>query len=122
MNPSFAEADPRTTTPVRDLSATGVFVQTDQLYPLGSRIELRFVVFPAAPRLFRHTGRITRHSHQPPGMGVEFDPVPPDTLRLIDDILRLAAPPRDSDEVRAHRARRVVFSAAELRATVIDGD
>jgi hypothetical protein len=90
LSTAFAEADPRTTTPIYDLSETGVLVETRQIYPIGTRIELRFVVIPDAPELFVHTGCVTRHSRNPPGMGVEFDPLTNDVRGLIYRILEHA--------------------------------
>jgi hypothetical protein len=109
LSTSFAESDPRTTTPVRDLSKTGVLVATDQLYPLGTRIELRFAVFPNHPELFVHTGRVTRLSLEPPGMGVEFDPLTPDVEELISRILE------DAEQARRRRGRRhLTFDTNDL--------
>lgn len=121
MNPAFSETDPRTTTPVTDLSQTGVFVHSDQLYPLNARIRLRFVVFPEAPELFEHTGTIKRHSHDPPGMGVEFDPMPPETVALVQRIIAHAE--EDSRRRSSHRrtrSKRFVFSARDLETKLID--
>jgi hypothetical protein len=72
MSAAFSEADPRTTTPVSDLSETGVFVHTDDRLPIGSMIDLRFTVFPEEPVLFEGRGRVIRHGDDPDGMGVEF--------------------------------------------------
>lgn len=121
VNTAFAEADPRTTTPVSNLSGTGVFVYTDQLFPLGARIELRFVVFPDAPELFRHTGRVARHSHEPPGMGVEFDPMPPDTLALVGRIVeRAEQDARRRSSHRRTRSKRFIFQAQDLQTKLLD--
>lgn len=72
MSAAFSEADPRTTTPVSDLSETGCCVHTSTALPIGSVIDLRFTVFPDEPILFEGRGRVVRHSDDPPGMGVEF--------------------------------------------------
>ncbi|MCR9160406.1 MAG: PilZ domain-containing protein [Nannocystaceae bacterium] len=72
LSVGLAEADPRTTTPVSDLSQTGVFVHTDEQLPLGSVIDLRFTVFPEEPVLFEGKGTVVRHCDDPKGMGVEF--------------------------------------------------
>ena len=44
--------DPRTTTPVSDLSDTGCFVHTEEPLAIGATIDLRFTVFPEEPVLF----------------------------------------------------------------------
>ena len=72
MSVAFAEADPRTTTPVSDLSQTGVFVHTEEILPIGSVIDLRFTVFPQEPVLFESRGTVVRHCDDPRGMGVDF--------------------------------------------------
>jgi len=66
--------DPRTTTPVSDLSETGCFVHTEEPLAIGSSIDLRFTVFPEEPVLFHSEGRVVRHAveGESPGMGVEF--------------------------------------------------
>ena len=72
LSAAVSEMDPRTTTPVSDLSETGVHVHTGDRLPIGSLIELRFTVFPEEPILFEGRGRVVRHTEDPPGMGVEF--------------------------------------------------
>jgi PilZ domain len=74
MSAAVSNLDPRTTTPVSDLSQTGCFVHTDEPLPLGSVIELCFTVFPEEPVLFRGQGRVVRHAvvGEASGMGVEF--------------------------------------------------
>lgn len=74
MSAAVSGLDPRTTTPVSDLSQTGCFVHTDDPLPIGSVIELCFTVTLEAPVLFRGQGRVVRHAveGEPSGMGVEF--------------------------------------------------
>lgn len=76
MSAAVTGRDPRATTPVSDLSESGVFVHTDDPLPIGSDIELRFTAFaePGHPVLFEAKGRVVRHAveGEPTGMGVEF--------------------------------------------------
>jgi hypothetical protein len=74
MSAAVTGLDPRTTTPVSDLSQTGCFVHTDEPLPIGAVIELCFTVFPEEPVLFRGQGRVVRHAveGEATGMGVEF--------------------------------------------------
>lgn len=72
MSAAFSESDPRTTTPVSDLSETGCCVHTGEMLPIGALIDLRFTVFPDEPILFEGRGRVVRHCDDPPGLGVEF--------------------------------------------------
>ena len=76
MSAAVSGLEPRATTPVSDLSESGVFVHTDEPLPIGSDIELRFTAFPEPdmPVLFEAKGRVVRHAveGEPSGMGVEF--------------------------------------------------
>jgi c-di-GMP-binding flagellar brake protein YcgR len=110
LSASFAEFDPRTVTPVRDLSLTGALIVSKWRYPIGTRIELRFVVFPDAPELFVHTGVVARHSVDPAGVGVHFDPLPPAVEQLI---ARIIARAEQDDRKRARK--RMTFEAFDLR-------
>ncbi|MBK8718503.1 MAG: PilZ domain-containing protein [Deltaproteobacteria bacterium] len=86
MSAAFSELDPRTTTPVSDLSETGCCVHTGSQLPIGSLIELRFTAFPEEPILFEGRGRVVRYTTDPPGMGVEFielDDAARDVVRKI---------------------------------------
>ncbi len=74
LSTAISGLDPRTTTPVSDLSETGCFVHTDEPLEIGATIDLRFTVFPEEPVLFHSEGRVVRHAvdGESPGMGVEF--------------------------------------------------
>ncbi|MCA9708230.1 MAG: DUF4253 domain-containing protein [Myxococcales bacterium] len=94
LSASFSESDPRTTTPVADLSRTGALVIGGPVFPVGSRIELCFVAFPEDPLPFVHTGRVVRHLTRldPMGrslaaMGVEFEVLPDSVADQLDAIL-----------------------------------
>lgn len=109
MNVALSEGDPRATTPVSDLSVTGVFVHTEERLPLGSDIELRFTVFPDEPVLFECQGRVVRHGDDPPGMGVEFVRLDGSNKEVLHEILirheaqrRRNPLPATHDRLRTH--------------------
>lgn len=107
MSAAFSETDPRTTTPVSDLSETGVYVHTDELHPIGSTIDLRFTVFPEEPVLFEGRGVVVRHGDDPEGMGVEFvelSETSRDVVRKI--LLRHEAEKRRPSFARRHAGLR----------------
>ncbi len=80
---------------VSDLSEHGVFVHSPDLLPIGTTIELRFSVLLDDPVVIQGLGKVVRHQHDPPGMGVEFGPLSPTmVLRIQDAISRQR--PRDS--------------------------
>lgn len=114
MSAAVTGKDPRATTPVSDLSSTGVFVHTGDPLPIGAEIDLRFTVFPEPdePVLFQAQGRVVRHAvdGEVTGMGVEFvelDDAARDVLRMIllrdeaDRQSRSVAAPSD-ETLRTH--------------------
>lgn len=105
---SFSESDPRTLTPVSNLSRSGVFVHTDVLFAVGARILLRFVAIPDAPIVFEHTGIVRRHQRDPLGMGVEFDPLPPQKQDLVEQILE------DARRRASRRGRRTTLGQRQI--------
>lgn len=115
MSAAFSETDPRTTTPVSDLSETGVYVHTAETLPIGSLVDLRFTVFPEEPVLFEGRGRVVRHGDDPPGMGVEFvelDETARDVLRKI--LLRHEAEKRRPTLAQRHVGLRTHGLVARL--------
>lgn len=115
MSAAFSETDPRTTTPVSDLSETGVFVHTPDRLPVGSIIELRFTVFPEEPVLFEARGRVVRHDEEPLGMGVEFsalDETARDVVRKI--LLRYEAQRKRQTLAQPHIGLRTHGLVAQM--------
>jgi hypothetical protein len=118
LSATFSESDPRTTTPVADLSRSGALVVGGPVHPIGSHIELCFVAFPEDPLPFVHTGRVVRHLQRTDAMGrplaamgVEFDAVPDDVAAQLDAILERAA---EVDERRQRRSKRPRFISADV--------
>jgi hypothetical protein len=107
VSTSFSESDPRTMTPVANLSRTGALLVGKPLHPIGARIGLRFVVFPRDPILFEHTGRVVRYLTSPPATGVEFDPMPPEVEATLERILHRAE--AEATSPRNRRGKRVLL-------------
>ena len=105
---SFAESDPRTLTPITNLSRGGVFVETDVLFAVGAKIVLRFVAIPSDPVVFEHTGVVRRLQQEPRGMGVEFDPLPDAERDLVDRILA------DAQARASRRGRRTTLGQRQV--------
>lgn len=118
MSASFAETDPRTLTPVADLSRTGALVVGPPIHAIGARIVLRFVAFPDDPIVFEHTGCVVRYVRDPPMMGVEFDAMSPEIEARLDDVLARAD--ADAGSPRRRRAKRVLLEGRELRVHLGD--
>lgn len=118
LSATFSESDPRTTTPVADLSRSGALVVGGPMHPVGSRIELCFVAFPEDPLPFMHTGRVIRHLQRTDAtgrdldaMGVEFDALPDEVAAQLDAILARAVA---ADERRQRRNKRPRFISADV--------
>ena len=74
-----------------NLSRGGVFLQTEFLLPPGRAVQLIFNI-PAKPRL-SVVGRVvwTRGAGDPrgpAGIGIQFETVAPEVLRVIEDLLQ----------------------------------
>jgi hypothetical protein len=115
LSTAFSELDPRTTTPVSDLSRHGVFVHTDELLPVGAPIDLCFIVFPEKPVVFRAHGRVVRQSDDPVGMGVEFVELDEVAAGIVEEIMRRHDDNRGDRTTRRRRFERAVFDPRAIR-------
>lgn len=86
INAEFAKLSAETTY-VTDLSEHGVFVHTQELLPIGSKIELRFTVLLDDPVVIQGLGAVVRYQENPPGMGIEFGPLSPEMVLRIHDVV-----------------------------------
>ena len=96
---SFSETDPRTATPITDVSETGAFVLTDTRVAIGTVIELRVVVLPEEPTVFSTQARVVRHGDDPRGLGVEF-------IDLSEAMRSVVARLCEADKAQRHRTSR----------------
>ena len=120
LSPAFSELDPRTTTPVSNLSRYGVFVHMSKLHPVGAIIDLCFTVFEDDPVLFRAVGRVVRHQDDPRGMGVEFEQLDDANIRIVEEILRRYDGQREHRTTRRRRFQHAVLNTRGLRTRVVD--
>ncbi len=80
-----------------NLSATGIFVATHVLRPIGSSIEVS-VLFPGRVEPVRFRGEvrwlrdISAGSDGEPGMGIRFDSLTPEQNALMSEFLRTRDP------------------------------
>ncbi len=77
---------------ISDLSESGLFVQTREPPELGSMVALKFTVLLEDPFVLEARGRVVRHSTEPPGMGVEFTDLSPETMLRINDVVTQQMP------------------------------
>jgi Tfp pilus assembly protein PilZ len=65
---------------IRNMSDAGVFVETENLPPMGETVTMEFASQSGA--VLRLQGRViwTGHVHETPGMGIEFSATPPSSV------------------------------------------
>jgi uncharacterized protein (TIGR02266 family) len=82
---------------VENMSVGGVFIATHQLKPVGSRLELS-VNLPGRAQPIKGSGEVrwvrvySETSNTPPGMGIRFDKLDPDSQRGIEEFLAQREP------------------------------
>ncbi len=75
-----------------NVSVGGMFIQTDDPLPLGSRFRLRFRV-PPRSRVIETFGEVrwsmsaADAAPMQPGMGIQFDELKPKDLALVEEML-----------------------------------
>lgn len=90
----FGLSEPDLTGYLYNLSRSGLYLMSDRIFPPGTVLQLRLQL-PNSRREFAGTGRVVWANREeeggappaparPPGMGVEFVELPPDTRSLID--------------------------------------
>lgn len=76
----------------RDISDSGVFLETEDLMPIGTRLALALRL-DQGPDLVRLVGRIARQVMPPespapaPGLGIEFESYEPEARRQLEEFL-----------------------------------
>ena len=81
----------RTNEFLRDLSVGGAFVQSEQVYPIGTILNLRFKL-PVAPNMISCSG-IVRKIHDGSGFGVQFLDLSRENVGLIERQIDAPATP-----------------------------
>jgi len=77
----------------RDLSAGGIFLETDHPYPVGTELELEFPL-PEVSERIRIKGKVVRvvetseqYKGKTPGMGIQFEEMDSETSALLADFI-----------------------------------
>jgi len=82
---------------VENMSVGGIFIATHQLKPVGSRLEFS-VNLPGREQPIKGSGEVrwvrvySETSNVPPGMGIRFDKLDPDSQRGIEEFLAQREP------------------------------
>jgi c-di-GMP-binding flagellar brake protein YcgR len=82
-----------------DLSRGGMFISTDQVKPLGQKVEIEL---PLSETECVRINGVIRHVRyidgQPAGLGIEFEQLTGPALQVIEDLINRSAPPTLSVE------------------------
>ena len=75
----------------RNINEGGLFVESETPHPPGTRVDLHFQL-PGSGEPVQVTGSVVRTSpgsvDEPPGMGIEFDDLDPQTRQRINEMVR----------------------------------
>lgn len=72
---------------VTDLSRTGAFIRCDDPEPIGSIVDLHLTLVTDQIETIEGKAEVIRISHDPPGMGVRFVELSPQTQWVIERLL-----------------------------------
>ncbi len=78
---------------VANVSKTGVFIKTRHPLPIGTEVDLRVTVVTDTVGVLEGTATVVRLDTEPPGMGVEFKELTPESRALIDQLVAVVDAP-----------------------------
>lgn len=79
-----------------NLSRSGAFIRTNEPWPVGTRLRLRFTVLADDPEILEGVAEVVRVNERPRGMGVEFVELSEPSRRIIERVLSRRGPRRAS--------------------------
>ena len=87
INQEFESFDAFIDEYVTNLSRSGAFIKTRSPLPVGTKVNLRFTVLHEDMETVEGTGEVVRVQNDPPGVGVIFSELAPDSAALIERLL-----------------------------------
>lgn len=87
INREFISADRFISEYVTNISQSGIFIRSDDPLPSGTTVNLRFTIIMDDMETIEGVGQVVRVSHDPPGMGVVFVKLAPQSKQLIQRLL-----------------------------------
>ena len=87
INQEFESFDAFIDEYVTNISRTGAFIKTRNPLPVGTKVNLRFTVLHEDMETVEGTGEVVRVQNDPPGVGVIFSELAPDSAALIERLL-----------------------------------
>lgn len=73
-----------------DVSRSGAFIRTDEVLPVGSRIEMKFTIVTTEIETLEGVAEVVRVSHDPSGMGIQFLELTDESGLLVDKLTAYA--------------------------------
>lgn len=86
INREFAPVEEHVNEYVTNISRTGAFIRSRDPLPVGTRVNLKFSVILDEVETIEGVGEVVRVSSNPPGMGVTFRKLSPESMELINHI------------------------------------
>ncbi len=92
INKEFESFDAFIQEYVTNISRTGVFIKSQSVLPVGTRVNLRFTVIMDDIETIEGEGEVVRVERDPSGMGVVFRELSAYSRELIDKLLTRRGP------------------------------
>jgi len=77
----------RLTEYVSNVSKSGAFIRTQDPWPVGTKLNLKFTLVVEDPEILEGVGEVVRVSDKPRGMGVRFVELSEKSKTLIEQLL-----------------------------------
>lgn len=87
INQEFESFDAFIDEYVTNVSRRGAFIKTRQPLALGTKVNLYFTVLHEGVETITGVGEVVRTQNDPPGVGVVFSELSPESRTLIDRLL-----------------------------------
>jgi hypothetical protein len=87
INKEFESFDAFIQEYVTNISRSGVFIKSQKVLPVGTRVNLRFTVIMDDIESIEGVGEVVRVETDPPGMGVVFRELSAYSKNLIEKLL-----------------------------------
>ena len=76
---------------VTNVSRGGVFIKSKTPLPVGTKVNLRFTLIMDDIETIEGVGEVVRVEHEPPGMGIAFTELTPESAALVARLVDVPA-------------------------------
>ena len=87
INEEFESFDAFIDAYVTNLSRSGAFIKSRAPLPVGTKVNLHFTVLHEDMETVEGVGEVVRSQHDPPGVGVVFTELTPESAAVIERLL-----------------------------------